>query len=113
MAWFNAKQKNSTSSPGVICPRLVRERSVTLSVATILHICWPNTKTIAARNAERSITMAGKVDQAKGRVKEAAGALTGNQRLKQEGKMDQAAGKAKSAAAKTVDAAKNALSGKK
>jgi uncharacterized protein YjbJ (UPF0337 family) len=30
--------------------------------------------------------MAGKVDQAKGRVKEAAGALTGNQRLKQEGK---------------------------
>ena len=37
--------------------------------------------------------MAGKVEQAKGRVKEAAGALTGNQRLKQEGKMDQAAGK--------------------
>ena len=57
--------------------------------------------------------MAGKVDQAKGRVKEAAGALTGNQRLKQEGKMDQAAGKVKSAAAKTVDAAKNAVAGKK
>ena len=57
--------------------------------------------------------MAGKVDQAKGRVKEAAGALTGNQRLKQEGKMDQAAGKIKSAAAKTVDAAKNAVAGKK
>ena len=57
--------------------------------------------------------MAGKVDQAKGRVKEAAGALTGNQRLKQEGKMDQAAGKMKSAATKTVDAVKNAFAGKK
>ena len=57
--------------------------------------------------------MAGKVDQAKGRVKEAVGALTGNQRLKQEGKMDQAAGKIKSAATKTVDAAKNAVAGKK
>ena len=57
--------------------------------------------------------MAGKVDQAKGRVKEAAGALTGNQRLKQEGKMDQAAGKMKSAATKTVDAVKNAVAGKK
>jgi len=57
--------------------------------------------------------MAGKVEQAKGRVKEAAGALTGNQRLKQEGKMDQAAGKIKSAATKTVDAVKKAFSGKK
>ena len=57
--------------------------------------------------------MAGKVDQAKGRVKEAAGALSGNQRLKQEGKMDQAAGKVKSACTKTVDAVKHAVSGKK
>jgi uncharacterized protein YjbJ (UPF0337 family) len=68
---------------------------------------------MAASKAERSIRMAGKVDQAKGRVKEAAGALTGNQRLKQEGKMDQAAGKVKSAATKTVDAVKNAVAGKK
>ena len=57
--------------------------------------------------------MAGKVEQAKGRAKEAAGALTGNQRLKQEGKMDQAAGKIKSAATKTVDTVKQAVSGKK
>ena len=57
--------------------------------------------------------MAGKVDQAKGRVKEAAGALSGNERLKQEGKMDQAAGKIKSAATKTVDTVKQAVSGKK
>jgi uncharacterized protein YjbJ (UPF0337 family) len=68
---------------------------------------------MAASNAERSSRMAGKVEQAKGRVKEAAGALTGNQRLKQEGKRDQAAGKIKSAATKTVDAVKNAFSGKK
>ena len=55
--------------------------------------------------------MAGKVDQAKGRVKEAAGALTGNQRLKQEGKMDQAAGKAKGAMTKAVNTVKKAMSG--
>jgi uncharacterized protein YjbJ (UPF0337 family) len=34
-------------------------------------------------------------DQAKGRVKEAAGDLTGNDKLKSEGKADQAAGHAK------------------
>ena len=34
-------------------------------------------------------------DQAKGRVKEAAGDLTGSEKLKSEGKADQAAGDAK------------------
>jgi uncharacterized protein YjbJ (UPF0337 family) len=34
-------------------------------------------------------------DQAKGRVKEAAGDLTGNEKLKSEGKADQTAGDAK------------------
>lgn len=57
--------------------------------------------------------MAGKMDQAKGRLKEAGGALTGNKRLKQEGKMDQAVGKVKGAATKAVNVAKNVLSGKK
>ena len=57
--------------------------------------------------------MAGKVDQAKGRLKEAGGVLTGNQRLKQEGKMDQAAGKVKETVGKAVDSVKNALSGKR
>ena len=37
------------------------------------------------------------VDKAKGRVKEAAGALTGNRRLKNKGRVDQAKGAAKSA----------------
>jgi len=36
-----------------------------------------------------------KKDQAKGRVKEAAGTLTGDDELKREGKADQAAGDAK------------------
>ena len=57
--------------------------------------------------------MAGKTDQAKGRLKEAGGALTGNEGLKQEGKMDQAAGKVKRAATKAVNAVKNVLSGNK
>ena len=45
-------------------------------------------------------------DDAKGRIKEAAGDLTGNDRLKNEGKADQAAGKVKDA----VDAVKDKVS---
>ena len=39
--------------------------------------------------------MEGNIDEAKGRVKEAAGDLTDNDDLKNEGKADRAAGKAK------------------
>jgi uncharacterized protein YjbJ (UPF0337 family) len=37
------------------------------------------------------------IDKAKGRVKEAAGALTGDRQLKNEGRVDQAKGSAKNA----------------
>ncbi|HEV7224652.1 MAG TPA: CsbD family protein [Pirellulales bacterium] len=50
--------------------------------------------------------MSGKTDEVKGRVKEAAGALTGDEKLKREGKLDQAAGKVKDAAEKAIDKAK-------
>ena len=43
------------------------------------------------------------IDKAKGRIKEAAGALSGNERLKNEGLDDQAKGSVKSAAEKLVD----------
>jgi uncharacterized protein YjbJ (UPF0337 family) len=39
--------------------------------------------------------MGGKTDQIKGRIKEAAGVLTDNDRLKRRGKLDQVVGKAK------------------
>ncbi|HEX4142295.1 MAG TPA: CsbD family protein [Pirellulales bacterium] len=56
--------------------------------------------------------MSGKSDEIKGRIKEAAGAVADNDRLRREGKIDQAAGKVKQAAKKTVakvqQAAKNA-----
>ena len=39
----------------------------------------------------------GKVDQAKGRVKQAVGDLTGNDKLKAEGKVDVTVGEAKTA----------------
>ncbi len=58
------------------------------------------------------------MDEAKGRVKEAAGALTDNEDLKNEGKLDQAGAKAKDLAEKAadkvgdaVDKAKEKLSG--
>ena len=39
--------------------------------------------------------MSGKTDVMKGRIKEAAGALTDNDKLREEGQTDQAAGKVK------------------
>jgi len=45
-------------------------------------------------------------DKAKGRLKEAAGALTDNDKLRQEGKTDQAVGKVKETANKIIDKAK-------
>ena len=53
--------------------------------------------------------MNGKTDEVKGRIKEAAGALTGNDKLREEGKTDQAVGKTKQAVQKAADAVKNAV----
>ena len=48
-------------------------------------------------------------DDAKGRVKEAAGNLTGDKDLEREGKVDQASGKAKHGLDKLTDKVKDAL----
>ena len=48
-------------------------------------------------------------DEAKGRIKEAAGDLTGDKDLQREGKVDQVSGKAKDAVDKAGDKAKDAL----
>ena len=53
--------------------------------------------------------MGGKTDVVKGRIKEAAGALTGNDKLREEGKSDQAVGKAKQAVQKAADTVKKAV----
>jgi uncharacterized protein YjbJ (UPF0337 family) len=52
----------------------------------------------------------GKSDEAKGRVKEAAGVLTADKKLQRKGKAEQAAGKLKQAVEKVIDKAKDALS---
>lgn len=59
----------------------------------------------------------GKSDEAKGRVKEAAGVLTGDEKLERRGKLDQSAGKLKQTAQKVkkkaekvIDDVKDALS---
>jgi uncharacterized protein YjbJ (UPF0337 family) len=51
--------------------------------------------------------MSGKSEEIKGRVKEAAGALTGDDKLRREGKLDQATGKAKQAGEKVVEKIKD------
>jgi len=53
--------------------------------------------------------MSGKTDIVKGRVKEAAGALTGNEKLKVEGKTDQVVGEAKETVQKVADKVKQVV----
>jgi uncharacterized protein YjbJ (UPF0337 family) len=53
--------------------------------------------------------MSGKSDVVKGRIKEAAGALTGNDKLRAKGKADQVVGKAKQAVQKVADTVKKAM----
>jgi uncharacterized protein YjbJ (UPF0337 family) len=56
--------------------------------------------------------MSGKTDQVKGRVKEAAGALTNDEKLRAEGRADQAVGKVKEAIDKAADKVKKAVDGR-
>jgi uncharacterized protein YjbJ (UPF0337 family) len=51
----------------------------------------------------------GAKDDAKGRVKEAGGTLTGDDSLKREGKVDRASGKVKDAVGDVSDKAKDAV----
>ncbi len=51
--------------------------------------------------------MAEKMDELKGRAKEAAGSLTGDKDLKREGKADQAAASVKDAVGDAVDSVKD------
>ena len=51
----------------------------------------------------------GTIDDAKGRAKEAAGDLTGDEDLKNEGKVDRASGKVKDAVGGIADKAKGLL----
>ncbi len=51
----------------------------------------------------------GQIDRALGKLKEAAGALTGDKSLKASGKVDQAAGLAKDAVGKVAGAVKEAI----
>jgi len=53
--------------------------------------------------------MGGKTDEVKGRIKEAVGALTGNDELREEGKADQAVGKVKQAVQNVADTVKEVV----
>lgn len=53
--------------------------------------------------------MTGAIDKAKGRVKEAVGALTGDAKLKRQGKIDRVAGNVKNAIGRAKKAADKAV----
>jgi uncharacterized protein YjbJ (UPF0337 family) len=63
-------------------------------------------------NRGKGLRMSGKIDEAKGRAKEAAGSLTGNKSLKGEGKVDKASGSVKDKVDGAADKAKDAVNPK-
>jgi uncharacterized protein YjbJ (UPF0337 family) len=65
---------------------------------------------INLQDKEESTMASGKSDEVKGRIKEAAGALTGNKKLRREGKADQVAGEIKQKVGKAIDKVKDATS---
>jgi uncharacterized protein YjbJ (UPF0337 family) len=54
----------------------------------------------------------GNVDKAKGRLKDAGGALTDDESLRAEGKVDKASGSTKNAVGKAADKLKDAVRGR-
>jgi uncharacterized protein YjbJ (UPF0337 family) len=61
---------------------------------------------ISIQYQEHSVMSSGNSDKIKGRVEEAVGVLTDDQRLKDEGNLDQATGKVKKAVERVIDKAK-------
>lgn len=53
--------------------------------------------------------MSGKGDQIKGRIKEVAGTLTGDEKLRKEGNLEQAVGKVEEAVEKTAKKVKEVI----
>ena len=53
--------------------------------------------------------MSGKTDKIKGRIKEAAGVLVGNDKLREEGKTDQAVGEVKEVVQNVADSVKDVV----
>jgi uncharacterized protein YjbJ (UPF0337 family) len=56
--------------------------------------------------------MSGTTDEIKGRIKEAVGAITDDDKLRREGKIDQATGKVKQGVENVIDRVKDAVQGK-
>jgi uncharacterized protein YjbJ (UPF0337 family) len=88
----------------------MRSRSLETHLGTDISWAQPLLSRSCREDREESIMASGKSDELKGRVKEAAGALTGDKKLKREGKTDQAVGKIKQKVEKVIDKVKDALS---
>ena len=86
--------------------RLLEDRTRSEFVRQAIRVYLAHNVTTEGRSEMGSD---GAVDKAKGRIKEAAGALTDDEELRKEGKLDQAVGKVKDAAEKAKDAAENAI----
>ena len=86
----------------------LKKRGDLINYAARRRKTTPGERTGGRLGERKEHDMSGKTDQIKGRIKEAAGALTDDERLKRKGKLDQAVGKVKVAAEKVVDKVRDA-----
>ena len=77
--------------------------------AGIALLAYATTGPAPSENNSKENLMAGETDEAKGRVKKAAGELTGDKGLKREGDVDKASGKVKKATDKVADKVRDAV----
>jgi uncharacterized protein YjbJ (UPF0337 family) len=78
------------------------------------HAAWRRTTTRGDRTRgclghTRGTMMGGKIDQMKGRIKEAVGVLTDDDSLKNEGKLDQVVGEVKETADRVAEKVKETV----
>ena len=92
-------------------PEDYRRGAVAEGRCLIGHAAWRRTTTPGGRTRgrlghTRGAMMGGKIDQMKGRIKEAVGVLTDDDSLKNEGKLDQAVGEVKETAERVTEKVK-------
>jgi len=100
-----ASYRDYASRAVTIDPTLARLKPPTFPPTS----CWVHPERPLRSETKGQLMSDGKVDETKGRAKQAVGDLTGDDSLKNEGKVDEASGKTKGAIGKAADKVKDLL----
>jgi uncharacterized protein YjbJ (UPF0337 family)/mannose-6-phosphate isomerase-like protein (cupin superfamily) len=93
----------------VLARRLVREGACVVESLAVSPPAGSGSTVARSYDDNEEVSVSGEKDKATGRVKQAAGDLTGNRDLEREGEKDESAGKAKEAVGKAKDKLDDAI----